>query len=167
MSTGPYRESRNQIAAGAFLALWALAGWWSFVTTPALRADFYGVDPGPDLLPLIVLTVLSLGALVLIGGGLRRIATEPGNARYWRQLVDGSLAPMLFVASLVVYVLAMTAIGYLLASGLLAFLWIVFLGLRHRDEPTRAVVLTAALATVVGVGAVYVIFVHLIGVPVR
>jgi len=167
MSTGPLREARNRIAAGAFLALWSLAGWWSFFTTTALYRDDYGVDPGPGLLPVIVLATLSVGAVLLIGTGARQLASAPGDDRYWRRLLDGGLVPTLFVASLLVYVSVINAIGYLLASGLLAFCWIAALGLRHRDGPTRAIVLTAAAATLVGVGAIYIVFVVLIGVPVR
>lgn len=167
MSPDPLRESRNQIAAGAFLALWSLAGWSSFLTTPALHADDYGVDPGPDLLPYIVLVTLSLGAVLLIGEGLRRTFAEPGNDRYWRQLFNGSVAPALFVVSLVVYVVAIDSIGYLISSAIVAFSWITILGLRNRDEPTRTVVTKAALATAIGIGAIYVVFVYLIGVPVR
>jgi hypothetical protein len=167
MSSGPLRESRNQVAAGAFLALWSLAGWSSFLTTPALRADDYGVDPGPDLLPYIVLVTLSLGAVLLIGAGLRRMFAEPGNDRYWRQLFDGSMAPALFIVSLIVYVVAIDAIGYLISSALLAFAWMTIVGLRNRDKPTSAVAVRAALATAIGIGAIYVVFVYLIGVPVR
>jgi hypothetical protein len=167
MTTGPLRESRNQIAAGAFLALWSLAGWSSFLTTPALHTDDYGVDPGPDLLPYIVLVTLSLGAVLLIGAGLRRSFAEPGDNRYWRQLFDGSVAPALFVVSLIVYVVAIDAIGYLISSVIVAFAWMTVLGLRDRDGPTTAVVTKAALATAIGIGAIYVVFVYLIGVPVR
>jgi len=167
MSTAPLRESRNRIVAGAFLALWSLAGWWSYFTTPALYRDDYGGDPGPGLLPIIVLATLSVGALLLTVKGVRQLLSEPGDARYWQRLGDGALVPMLFVASLLVYVSVINAIGYLLASGLLAFFWIAALGLRHRDGTTRSIVLIAAAATVVGVGAIYVVFVVLIGVPVR
>jgi len=167
MSTAPRRESRNRIAAGAFFAVWSLAGWWSFFATPTLYRDDYGADPGPALLPVIVLAVLSAGALLLIVTGLRQLASEPGDDRYWRRLGDGALAPTLFVGSLLVYVVVMNVIGYLLASALLAFVWIAALGFRHRDGTARAIVLTAAVATLVGVGAIYVVFVMLIGVPVR
>lgn len=167
MSPTPLRESRNQIAAGAFLALWSLAGWSSFLTTPALRADDYGVDPGPDLLPLIVLVTLSAGAALLIGAGLRRTFADLGNDHYWRRLFDGSVPPALFVVSLVVYVVAIDAIGYLISSAIVAFAWMTILGLRSRDEPTTAVVTKAALATAIGIGAIYIVFVYMIGVPVR
>ena len=167
MSAFPLRESRNRIAAGAFLALWSLTGWGSFLTTPALYRGDFGVDPGPGLLPVIVLAVLSAGALLLVGTGVRQLVSEPGDDRYWRRLVDGTLVPALFFASLLVYVSVMNVIGYLLASGLLAFCWIAALGVRHRDGTTRSIALTAAAATLVGVGAIYVVFVVLIGVPVH
>lgn len=167
MSTSPPRESRNQLAAGAFLALWSLAGWWSFATAPALHGDQYGVDPGPGLLPLIVLATLSLGALILIGRGIGRIASEPGDARYWRRLIAGSGAPMLFLASLIAYVWALAAIGYLIASSLIAFVWIAALGLRTGEQGVGAALLQAAVATVIGVGTIYFVFVSLIGVPLR
>ena len=56
------RDPRNQIAAGVFLAIWSATGWWSATGTAALWSDEYGVDPGPGLLPTLVLTILSLPA---------------------------------------------------------------------------------------------------------
>ena len=166
MKTTGDRDSRNQLAAGSFLGLWALAGWWSLATTPALSSDEYGVDPGPGLLPRLVLALLTLGALILIGNGIRRMLSEPAEPGYWERLRRGTLVPAIFVASLLLYVPAIGLIGYVPASALLAFAWMAVLGLRSGASGSVVPLLQAGAGTGVGVGLIYLIFVHLIGVPV-
>lgn len=160
------REPRNQLAAGSFLAFWCLAGWWSLRATPALFADEYGVDPGPGLLPRIVLTLLTLGALALIVNGLRRLMSGPAEPGHWDRLRHGTLVPAIFVASLAVYVPAIDLLGYVPASVVFAFAWMAFLGYRSRGGEHIPALLQAGFGTVIGVALIYLVFVHLIGVPV-
>lgn len=166
MKSAPGRDPRNQLAAGGFLGLWCLAGWWSFAVTPALTSDEYGVDPGPGLLPRLVLTMLTLGALILTGNGIRRVLFESAEPGYWGRLRRGTLVPAIFLGSLVAYVPAIELIGYVPASAILALAWMTFLGLRSREGETVPALLQASVGTVVGVGLIYLIFVYLIGVPV-
>lgn len=166
MKATPGRDPRNQLAAGGFLGLWCLAGWWSVAATPALWADEYGVDPGPGLLPRLVLGLLTLGALVLIGNGVRRMLTETAEPGFWDRLKRGTLVPAIFIVSLVVYVPAFELIGYVPASVVLAATWMAFLGLRSRDGSAASALLQAGAGTAIGVGLIYLIFVQLIGVPV-
>lgn len=160
------RNPRNQLVAGGFLGLWCLAGWWSLAATPALSSDEYAVDPGPGLLPRLVLTIVTLGAVILIGNGARRIFSEPAEPGYWAKLRRGTLVPAIFIASLAVYVPVIGLIGYVPASALLAFAWMAFLGYRTREGGPFTPLLQAGAGTVIGVGLIYLIFVHLIGVPV-
>ncbi len=166
MKTTPGRDPRNQLAAGGFLGLWCLAGWWSLAATAALSSDEYGVDPGPGLLPRLVLTILTLGALVLIGNGIRRLLAEPTERGYWDRLRRGTLVPAIFILSLALYVPSIELIGYVPASGLFALAWMTFLGLRSREGAPVSPLLQAGVGTVIGVGLIYLIFVQLIGVPV-
>ncbi len=166
MKPAPDRDPRNQLAAGGFVAIWCLAGWWSVATTPALSSDEYGVDPGPGLLPRLVLTMLSLGALTLIGNGMRRMLSGPAEPGYWDRLRRGTLVPAVFVASLAIYVPAIGVLGYVPASALLAAAWMTFLGYRSREDGPTSPLLQAGVGTAIGVGLIYLIFVHLIGVPV-
>ena len=166
MKTTSGRDPRNQLAAGGFLGLWCLAGWWSLAVTPALSSDEYGVDPGPGLLPRLVLTMLTLGALILIGNGIRRMFAESNEPGYWARLQRGTLVPAIFIGSLAVYVQVMDLIGYVPASAILAFAWMAFLGLRDREGGTVPSLVQAGAGTAIGVGLIYLIFVYLIGVPV-
>ena len=134
--------------------------------TPAVTADEHGVDPGPDLLPRLALTLLTLGALILLGNGIRRMLSEPAEPGYWNRLRRGTLVPAVFIASLLAYVPAIDLIGYVFASAILALVWMAFLGLRARDGGPVPALLQAGVGTVTGVGLIYLIFVYLIGVPV-
>lgn len=166
MNATPGRDPRNQLAAGGFLGLWCLAGWWSLAVTPALSSDEYGVDPGPGLLPRLVLTLLTLGALILVGNGIRRMLSEPTEPGYWDRLRRGTLVPAIFLGSLAAYVQVIDLIGYVPASAILAFVWMAFLGLRSRESGPIPSLIQAGAGTVIGVGLIYLIFVYLIGVPV-
>ena len=160
------RDPRNQLAAGAFLSIWCAAGWWSVTRTPALTSDDYGVDPGPGLLPTLVLTILSLGALILMAEGIRRILLEPAREGYWLELRRHTGTPMLFVGSLLVLVPAIEFIGFLPSSGIFAFLWMVVLGYRSGEGAPGAQLPLAGAGTLIGIGLIYFVFVYLIGVPI-
>lgn len=166
MTTAPGRDPRNQVVAGGFLGFWCAAGWRSLAVTPALSSDAYGVDPGPGLLPRLALTILTLGALILVGNGLRRMMSTPAEPGYWDGLRRGTLVPAIFVVSLAIYVPAIDLIGYVPASAVFALAWMTVLGYRSREVGRASPLLQAGAGTVIGVGLIYFIFVHLIGVPV-
>ena len=166
MKAAPDRDPRNQLAAGGFLGVWCLAGWWSVAATPALSSDEYGVDPGPGLLPRLVLTILTIGAAALIGNGIRRMASGPAASGYWDTLRRGTLVPAVFIVSLAIYVPAIDVLGYVPASAILAAVWMTVLGYRNREHAPLSPLLQAGAGTVIGVGLIYLIFVQLIGVPV-
>jgi len=134
--------------------------------TPALSADEYGVDPGPGLLPRIVLIVLTAGALILSVNGARRMIFESAEPGYWDRLRRGTLVPAIFIGSLAIYVPAIDSIGYLPASAILSASWMTFLGYRSREGESASVLFQAGAGTLIGVGLIYFIFAYLIGVPV-
>lgn len=135
------------------------------MNTPALWSEEYGVDPGPALLPTLVLTILSLGAITLIVGGTRRILVERAHQGYWSTLRLHTLVPALFVATLLAYVTAIGFIGFIPASGVFAFSWMVALGFKSGEGAPGALVPLAGAGTLIGVGLIYFVFVYLIGVP--
>ena len=159
-------DPRNQLAAGVFLGLWSLAGWWSVTGTPALWSADYGADPGPGLLPTLVLTILSLGALILVVNGVRQIVLVSPNPGYWTGLRRHTLVPALFLVSLLVLVPAIDTLGFIPASGVFAFAWMVVLGHRSGGGAARTLLPLAAAGSLIGVGLIYFVFVYLIGVPV-
>ncbi len=159
-------DPRNQLAAGGFLALWSLAGWWSMTATPALWSEEYGADPGPGLLPMLVLTILSLGAVILVVDGTRRFLLMPPEPGYWAGLRRHTLVPVLFLASLLVLVTAIDVLGFIMASGGFAFAWMVVLGYRSGEGAAQALLPLAGAGALIGVGLIYFVFVYLIGVPI-
>ncbi|MEH6728841.1 MAG: hypothetical protein V7703_22065, partial [Hyphomicrobiales bacterium] len=61
----------SDIAVSAFFLIWAVIGWISLLGDANLFSDLYtGADPGPTLLPIIVLSVLSVGGAALAAGAL-------------------------------------------------------------------------------------------------
>ena len=162
----PTRNPRNQLVAGAFLGLWSVAGWWSALGTAALWTDDYGADPGPGLLPVLALSLLSAGALGLVLNGLRGMLSAPAAPGYWSGLRRHTLMPAVFVASLLVYVPAIELAGFIPASGAFALLWMAALGLKRPGGARPGALAAAGAGTLIGVGLIYFVFVVLIGVPV-
>ena len=162
------RDPRNQIAAGSFLGLWSAVGWWSATRTTSLWTVEYGADPGPVLLPILELTILSLGALALVVEGTRQILLEPPTHKgYWSNLRRYTLTPIIFIASLLAYVIAIEFIGFIPSSGVFAFVWIASLGFRIGEGTPKALFFMAITGTLGGVGLIYFVFIYLIGVPLR
>ena len=117
-------------------------------------------------MPTLVLTIISLGALILVVNGVRRILLVSPNPGYWTGLRRHTLVPALFLASLLVLVPAIDALGFIPASGVFAFAWMVVLGHRSGGGAVRTLLPLAAAGSLIGVGLIYFVFVYLIGVPV-
>ncbi len=163
MRPGPLRDSRNQIAAGVYLGIWSLVGWWSFARTPALWSGDYGADPGPGLLPMLVLAILSAGSMLLVAAGVRHSIVASTAKEYWREVSRGSMRPAILVLTLLIFVSAIGVLGFAISTIFFCFAWMFVLG--YAVSGKKAAVLQAAIGTGVGVTLVYVVFVYLIGVP--
>ena len=161
------RDPRNQLAAGFYLGLISFIGWLSLINTPALWTNEFGVDPGPELLPVIVLTLLSGGALTLLGAGtFQVIMYKTPKTNYWTKLYQNTLLPTLFVISLIFYIGLMEIFGFIFASIIFALSWMWLLGLKSRSETAVSGLFLAGLGTLIGGGLIYFVFVYLIGVPI-
>lgn len=163
------RDPRKDIAAGIFLAVWCVSGWWSVADNPALWTSDYGADPGPGLLPAIVLTILSMGSLCIILGGLRRAVREPEilgcwwRFSQWRDLI----IPAILVVTLLIYFPMIKMVGFIPASTFFTFGWMVSLGFKCCKGGVKVLLLQSIVGTLIGVGLIYFVFVRLIGVPLR
>ena len=162
------RDPRNQFAAGLFLMIWSVIGWLSVINSPALWIDEYGADPGPGLLPIISLTILSLGALTLVTVGAFQTVAKQGatESGYWPKLLQGSLLPAFFVISLIVYISLIDVIGFIPMSTIFSLTWMFILGAKNRDETPATLLPLVAMGTFIGVGLIYFVFLYLIGVPI-
>lgn len=165
LASNPKTDPWNGVIAGLFLALWCVAGWWSVLRNPALVGDDYGLDPGPSLMPTLVLSILTLGAAVILIRGVIGARIAGARPPDLGAAARRAIFPALFVGSLLVYVPLIFQIGFILASSVFAVIWIGVLGLRGQDRGRRTFLLNTGLGTLIGVGLIYIVFVRLIGVP--
>lgn len=169
----PARTPTGDILVGAFFLAWAAAGWLSIAFNDLLFSDLYaGLDPGPSLMPVLVLGALSLGGLSILASGLVSLfkgeATRGGSAAAegtgWRR----HLVPLGLLATLAVYPTIMEALGYVPATALFVFGWICALTGRRAvsQRGERLLALAVALfSTAVIVGILYLGFVVVIHAP--
>jgi len=109
--------------AGGFFLVWAGVGWFSYAGNTALRASLWArADPGPALVPLIVLVLLTLGGGVLLARGLWRfVRSETGDSL---PPVTAHILPLGFAATLGALVVAMPATGFLPAAIAFCLFWL-------------------------------------------
>jgi hypothetical protein len=161
------RDPRNQIAAGLFFGCWAVIGWWSLATNVQIAGVDFGLDPGPGLLPSVVLWLLSLGSLGLVALGCLRWSQRSEQPIAWWAMARRATVPLLLIASLLAFVPAVRQVGFLPASLAFAIGWMAFLdGKQLRSDPRRSAS-AIALGTLIGVGLIYLLFIRWIGVPLR
>ena len=164
-------ESRRAVARGdlvtGLILLGATAvGAWSLLGNETLREFDYGADPGPGLVPSLLLILLGVCAAALALRGLvglrRRVPVpEPREPLGARRIVY----PALLVATLCLYVLGMPAVGFIPATVLFTGLWSILIG---RQETGVLTIRSTALRLVEALAitaAVYVVFAWFIKVP--
>ena len=163
----PKTDPRNRLAAGAFIALWAVAGWFSVLTNNQIIGVDFGADPGPGLLPAIVLTILTGGSLILIGAGLYGLKAWRAPPIAWRRIGRQVIMPLLLATSLVAYIPIIHVLGFIAGNALFAAAWMLLLGIGEvRSDPRRGL-MNIALGVLIGVGLIYYVFIYWIGVPLR
>lgn len=151
--------------AGAFFLAWAAVGWFAYLGNAALRASlFASADPGPALLPLITLSLLTVGGAAAIATGLARSRRAPPQGGWeglppWRD----HLAPIAFGASVVALVFLMRRIGFPAAAFGFCVIWLYLLSAGRRISPRQALIAAAVAAALTG--AVHGVFAHLLLVP--
>lgn len=159
-------DNRPDLAAafGApiFFGLWCVAGWWSILRDPFLWAD-YGLDPGPSVMPVIVLTLLSTGSVLMLARAV--YLAFAGTARVSADLFRHLLVPALFTLSIVALVPLMYRIGFIPAALAFCLGWMLVLHDRRRRLGLPRLLAETMLSTAAGVGLVAYAFIQLIHVP--
>lgn len=140
---------------GLFFLCCAGAGWASIATGETLfGTDRFGpLDPGPGLLPVGVLGLLTLGGAGLTASGLWQLAATRGGIGLER-LRHLSPAALGFFLSVALLPLAMTVAGYALTSFGFTFVWVYLL------EDTRKTHRIRALLQALGTAAAALAIVH-------
>lgn len=149
------------LLAGGFFLVWAGVGWVSYTGNTALRASLWAqADPGPALVPLIVLALLSLGGGFLLAKGLWRAARWEGGEGL--PAATAHLLPLGFAATLGALAVAMPATGFLPAAIIFCVFWLWALSSGGPSLTGWALRLLAAGA--IG-GGIHLVFSGLLRVP--
>jgi Tripartite tricarboxylate transporter TctB family len=140
------------------------AGWLSLDRDPSLATHDFGSDPGPALVPRLLLTALGVGGVVLVVQGawsLARRSAAAGPALGPRRL----LWPAAFVASLLVYRQVLAAAGYPAATLGFCAAWMLVLTRRYQGRLTARSAALSVAAAVAITGAIYYVFKGFVRVP--
>jgi len=153
--------------AGGFVLIWAAVGWYSYTGNAALRASLWTqADPGPALVPLIVLTLLSVGGgFLLVKGLLRGLRLWPNAAAEETEGLPPAhtyLLPLGFALTLTALSVAMPATGFLPAAIVFCLFWLWALSSGGHSPVGWA--LRLLVAATIG-GGVHFIFSGLLSVP--
>ena len=149
------------LLAGGFFLVWAAVGWFSYAGNEALRASLGArADPGPALVPLIVLGLLSVGGAVLLAKGFWRAARAETGEGLPRAKTH--LLPLGFSATLGALVVAMPATGFLPAAVAFSLFWLW--ALSSGGHSALGWALRLAVAGMIG-GGIHLIFAALLRVP--
>jgi hypothetical protein len=148
------------------LAVTLVLGYSHLTAGRRLHRDYWP-DPGPALLPELLLLVLLLGgAALLIGAGLRaaRLRAVPGF-RPDGTFLAAIAYPILLMATLTLYVVVLRAAGFPAATLAFAALWCVVLAVREggRPRPLRVALWLGQAAAITL--AIYYVFRVMLGVP--
>ena len=181
----PRSVARGDLATGLVLLAAAAACAWSLLGNDELTAFDYGADPGPGLVPELLLVVLgSFAAALALKGlvGLRRAAREaretdrrgtPPGAGATGGDTSGRTAsdvrrgtyPSLLVATLLLYALGLPVAGFVAATVVFTGLWSILLGRQEAGELAIGSSALFAIEALAITSGVYVVFAWLIKVP--
>jgi len=157
----------TEAASGVFILLWGLVGVAGLLWRPAIWQDDYGLDPGPGLLPLIVIAGLLVGGVLLMIQGALHLARAPCGAvsTALRQEREPTVMATALLASVIAYVLALKGVGFIPATLVFAAVWITTVFLRDGATGFLRTFGIALVAAAVITASVYFVFQRLIGVP--
>ena len=161
----PRSVARGDLVTGLILLGATAIGAWSLLGNEALTAFDYGADPGPGLVPELLLVLLGVcaAALALRGlMGLRQAVPEPKTQEPSARRI---VYPSLLVVTVFLYALGLPVAGFLAATIVFTGLWSILIGRQEAGVLTiksSALFAVEALAITAGV---YVVFAELIKVP--
>jgi hypothetical protein len=154
--------------AAALLALLAAGGLAvsHFRQGGRLHRD-YGMDPGPALVPELLLVILALLGGMLLVRVLARSFSEGiqpfgiGSAAR----LEGYIYPVGLLASLVMYMVVLYRTGFIAASAVLAVVWSILLAMQAGRRLSVPALLSLSAQGVAITAMVYLVFRYLLRVP--
>lgn len=162
------QEAKGDIVVGIVLLVICAVGTWSLISNRIISDFDYGSDPGPGLVPALLLSVLALCAVTMVGSSTIKLyqfgksdSTVKGKGTGWRSL----LLPALFIISLLVYSQTMESVGFIVTTVSFATIWCVLIGLQDEGKPVWSKYLLYVIEGVLIMAVVYTLFAKLIQVP--
>ena len=152
------------LAVGVFFAVICIAGWSSVLSGKRLMASLdAGLDPGAAFLPILVLSLLSVGATLILIKGCFRFAT----GRTGGLSVEGGdhVAAAVLLLSMIALCVGVALIGFLPATFIFSAAWTAWLSWRRGSRPARALLSGAVLGVLLCV-FLYLTFVSVLKVPI-
>ena len=160
-----YLENKKDLFCGLAVIAFTSIGTWGIVTDDYLMEDDYGADPGPALVPIMLLCLLGfLGINMTIKACYNilkysnRVTNTPNTTENWIAF----LIPLTFVCSMFFYTWIIETIGFILVTLGFTLLWIFSIGIHDNGRPTIKKILLYIVYSVVMTFFIYYIFVHLI-----
>ena len=160
-----YIENKKDLICGLTVMAFTLIGTWGIVTDDFLMEEDYGADPGPSLVPIMLLCVLGLlgihmttKACYYILKNSNRVTKIPSITENWITF----LIPLTFVCTMFFYTWIIEIIGFIWVTLGFTLLWIFSIGIHDNGRPTKKDILLYIVYSVTMTLFIYYIFVHLI-----
>lgn len=143
---GDQQKRASELGAALFFLIWAGVGWASIVYgSKLLSGRSYGLDPGPALLPVITLTILTVGAVAMAA---MAIVKRGRRSRKPASRTDTEPLPIIFLSMVAIFPILLETLGYIWATLASVFVWSVLLAPNALQRPfhTMAVSSIAAIS---------------------
>lgn len=151
------------LLAGVLFIVWAMVGWYGYWTNAPLRNSLgASADPGPALLALMTLGLLTIGGLTILIRSAARLRQEGARA-YDLPPIGDHVRPLAFAASVVIATMLMRPIGFIASGLLFSIFWLYALSAGLRWSP-KAALLSIVMGTALTL-VTYVIFARILHVP--
>lgn len=137
------------LATAAFFLAWAAVGWLAYFSNAPLRASlFVGPDPGPALMPIITLTLLTVGGGIILLRALVGFLRGDGGTVEGLPDLRSHTKPILFMISLIVTVALMQRLGFATVGFGFSLVWLFVLSAGGQPLLRRAAVALALAVTI-------------------
>lgn len=157
-------RARKTLFSGLFFGLWAAAGWLSIRGNPQIAGVDFGADPGPGLLPAIVLTILSLGALALVLVGFAGLRQARPSPVCWSDELRALIGPALLCLALALYLPLVRGLGFILGTVLFSAAVMAGQRLPQLRQGFGREALSILIGVIVCTGLTWALFIYWIGV---
>ena len=122
-----FSEKLEYIFVTLIFSSFSLFGWISLILNPSvLKTLFKGMDPGAGLLPLIILTFLSISSLYFLLNTIK-IFLEKGGAEKLIIFNSSSFIVLYLFFSIVLYAYLSIHITFLFSTFLFVIFWLFIL----------------------------------------